>query len=135
MSTKSDNSNTIKKKKAMLVALEKSLGNVTTATKAVKIARSTHYEWYNGDAEYAKSVDEISEVALDFAESQLFTRMQGGSDAAIIFYLKTKGKKRGFIERSEIDVSRKAPDFSDLSTEEIRDILENGEDEGEAINS
>ncbi|MCC6448747.1 MAG: hypothetical protein IT215_08705, partial [Chitinophagaceae bacterium] len=38
-------------KKAMIEALEKSLGVVTTAAKAVGIDRSTHYDWYNNDPE------------------------------------------------------------------------------------
>ena len=39
-------------KKAMLEALEKSLGVVTAACKAVDIARETHYRWMGEDAEY-----------------------------------------------------------------------------------
>jgi hypothetical protein len=31
--------------------------------------------------------------------------MKDGSTSATIFYLKTKGKKRGYIERSELDLS------------------------------
>ena len=41
-------------KKAMLEALEKSLGVITSACKQVGIARSTHYEWYSKDKEYMK---------------------------------------------------------------------------------
>ena len=31
--------------------------------------------------------------------------MKDGSTSATIFYLKTKGKKRGYIERSELDLT------------------------------
>ena len=94
-------------KKAMLEALVKSLGVVTTACKNVGIANKTHYEWLKKDTEYAEQVEAIKDIALDFAESQLHKRMQNGSDTAIIFYLKTQGKKRGYIERTETELSGK----------------------------
>ena len=50
-----------------------------------------------------KEVDEIVDVALDFAESKLLQSINNGSDTATIFYLKTKGKKRGYVEKQEID--------------------------------
>jgi hypothetical protein len=88
-------------KKAMIEALEKSLGVVTTASKSAGIARSTHYQWMIDDEEYKAAVEDLSDVALDFAESKLFKSIEGGSDTATIFYLKTKGKRRGYIERQE----------------------------------
>lgn len=92
-------------KKAMIEALEKSLGVVTTAAKTAGIARSTHYQWMQDDEEYKKAVEDLSDVALDFAESKLFKSIEGGSDTATIFFLKTKGKKRGYVEKSELDVN------------------------------
>ena len=89
-------------KKAILEALEKSLGVVTVACTKLGIHRSTFYRYYNEDEEFRKAADEMQEVSLDFAESQLFEQMRSGSAAATIFYLKTKGKKRGYIEKSEI---------------------------------
>ena len=97
MTTKS---NTIKK--SLIGALEKSLGVVTTACKNVGIARSTFYEWCNTDPEFKKKVDAIGDIALDFAESQLHQQIQDGNTSATIFYLKTKGKARGYIERQEL---------------------------------
>lgn len=90
------------KKAAMLEALEKSLGIVTSAAKSVGIRRETHYAWLNDDADYKAKVESLSDVALDFAESQLHKQIQNGEVSATIFYLKTKGKKRGYIESQRI---------------------------------
>jgi len=89
----------------MIEALEKSLGVVTTACKTVGISRQTHYEWLKEDEQYRKAVEDISDVALDFAESQLHKQIQNGEVSSTIFYLKTKGKKRGYIERQEVENS------------------------------
>ena len=93
------------KKETILKALENSLGVVTVACKQADIPRSTYYKWLKEDEEFAKAVKEIENIALDFAESQLHTQMKDGSTSATIFYLKTKGKKRGYVERSELDVT------------------------------
>jgi hypothetical protein len=92
-------------KKAMLDALEKSLGVVTSAAKAVGVGRTTHYLWLQEDKEYKAAVEELSDVAIDFAESQLHKQIKEGNSTATIFFLKTKGKKRGYVERQEVDVS------------------------------
>ena len=89
-------------KKAMVEALEKSLGIVTTACKSVGIARQTHYEWMREDSAYKEAVESIADMAIDFAESKLHKQIDSGDTTATIFYLKTKGKKRGYIERNEI---------------------------------
>jgi predicted DNA-binding transcriptional regulator AlpA len=89
-------------KKDVLVALESSLGVVTTACKKVQIDRTTFYRYVNDDAVFAKAVKDIENVAIDFAESSLHKQIQAGVPASTIFYLKTKGKERGYIERSEI---------------------------------
>tara|TARA_R110000824_G_scaffold15839_2_gene66460 strand:+ start:626 stop:1003 length:378 start_codon:yes stop_codon:yes gene_type:complete len=91
------------KKEAILSALEKTLGVVTTAVKQVGIARSTFYQWYNDDKEFKAAVDDIANIALDYAESRLHKQIGDDNTTATIFYLKTKGKKRGYIEKQEVD--------------------------------
>jgi len=93
------------KKEAILQALENSLGVVTIACKQANIPRSTYYKWLKEDIESAKQVKEIENIALDFAESQLHNQIKDGSTPATIFYLKTKGKKRGYVEKSELDLT------------------------------
>lgn len=89
-------------KKALLDALEKSLGIVTSACKSVGVGRTTFYQWMKDDKEFAEAVKDIENIALDFAESQLHQQIKGGNPTSTIFYLKTKGKKRGYVERQEI---------------------------------
>ena len=93
--------NTLHNKKEIIKSLEKSLGVVTSACKQVGISRVTFYEWYKNDIEFKEQVDDIQDIALDFAESQLHKQIQEGNTTATIFYLKTKGKNRGYIERIE----------------------------------
>ena len=97
------NKNVQLKKEKLLGALTNSLGIVTTACQITGIGRTTYYSYYNSDDEFAKEVDEINNIALDFAESQLFDLIKDKNITAIIFFLKTKGKKRGYSERSEYD--------------------------------
>ena len=93
---------TDKKKKAMIKAMEKCLGVVSIACKVVGIDRATHYRWMKSDSEYKEIIDDVENLVIDFAESQLHKQIQDGNTAATIFYLKTKGKPRGYVERQEI---------------------------------
>lgn len=90
-------------KRDLLEALRKSLGNVTNACQAVGVDRTVFYRYLKEDEEFSASVNEVNDVALDFVESKLMQQINQGNTACIIFYLKTQGKKRGYIERSEID--------------------------------
>ena len=109
---------TAQHKKAMLEALEQSLGVVTSACKKVGIGRTTHYDWIKTDEEYKEAVESIEDIALDFAESQLHKQIKDGNTAGTIFYLKTKGKKRGYIERTEVqqETTYKSLDINIIDT-------------------
>ena len=63
-------------KKALIEALEQSLGVVTTACKHVGINRTTFYKYYKQDKAFRDAVDDIGEVAIDFVESQLFKQIE-----------------------------------------------------------
>ncbi len=93
------------KKELFLQALEKSLGIVTTACRATDTPRSTYYKWIKDDKEFSKSVSEIENIALDFGESKLHELMSSGNASSVIFFLKTKGKGRGYIEKQELDIT------------------------------
>jgi hypothetical protein len=106
-------------KRIFIEALEIHKGIITDACKATKIGRTTVYDWIEKDLDFKKEVDLVNETVIDFVESKLFQKIEGvfisageqdgeqvvyktpPSDTAIIFYLKTKGKKRGYIEKQE----------------------------------
>lgn len=106
-------------KKEMIEALEKSLGIVTTACKKVGIARQTHYRWLEEDPDYAAKVAELKNVALDFAESKLHSLIDDMNPTAVIFFLKTQGKQRGYIEQNEVNVTGLEEIIKRLSNTEI----------------
>lgn len=122
-------------KKAMIEALKKSLGIVSTACESCEISRQTHYRWLQEDEKYKEEVEDITEAAIDFVESKLYEKIDGiemakevdgdtvyytlpPSDTAIIFYLKTKAKKRGYIEKSEIDQKTEHSGSIDITWQE-----------------
>tara|TARA_Y100000593_G_C4179094_1_gene271105 strand:- start:29 stop:436 length:408 start_codon:yes stop_codon:yes gene_type:complete len=109
-------------KKQLLKALELSLGVVSTACKKANIARSTFYQWYNEDSEFRDKVDELEDISLDFAESKLFEQMNNGNVTSIIFYLKTKGAKRGYVEVQQHQIQAKP--FTHIEIEEKFDNYE-----------
>jgi len=107
-------------KKALLEALETYHGIISDACRKVGISRQTYYDWLKSDSDFKLAAEEIQDSALDFVEGKLFEKINGvlassrqnedgslaiysipPSDVAITFYLKTKGKKRGFVERNE----------------------------------
>lgn len=93
----------------MLDALERSLGIVSTACEKAGISRQTHYNWLKDDPEYKEAVRAIEERTIDFAESHLHALIKDKNPAATIFFLKTKGKNRGYVERQEIEVNEPRP--------------------------
>ena len=113
-------------KKAMIDALIKSLGIVSTACKTVGINRSTHYDWFNNDEHYAEQVNDVAEQAHDFVESQLHDQIRDGNTTATIFYMKCKMRSRGYVERQDVNLQTNRPDLSALTTDEIREHLKDG---------
>ena len=99
------------KKEKFLDALARGYGIIATACEAVNVGRTTYYRWYNSDAEFKERVDEITETQVDFVESKLMQSINANDTTAIIFYLKTKGKKRGYSDKVQ-----PAP-FKELSKE------------------
>ena len=96
----STNQTTIKKEKFIELFFAKT-GNISLLCKAIGIHRSTYYEWISKDEEFKKKVEIEREGLIDFAESKLFNLIDDKNVTAIIFFLKTRAKDRGYIEKIE----------------------------------
>lgn len=82
-------------------ALIKSKGIMTAAGESLGVSRSTVSERVRRSERLQKVIDNQRKVVGDFAESKLYTHIKEGNLTAIIFYLKTLGRDRGYIERHE----------------------------------
>ena len=102
---------TDKKKKDFIEALRNNLGNITKACEAANIGRQTYYLWIDKDKEFKEDTQHIQESLLDLAENKLLENIESNENIAIIFYLKTKGKKRGYIEKQELEVVKPIDDI------------------------
>ena len=108
-------SSTARNKAEFLKIYAKQLCNITKTCKAVGIDRITFYRWYENDTKFHQAVDDLENVRLDFAEDMLNIKMQQGDTTAIIFFLKTKGKHRGYVEKviQDVNVRTEQPLFGD----------------------
>ncbi len=92
----------IKSQKADFVkALKNKSGNISSACEAVSIGRTTFYDWCKKDQKFLAEVEAASEALIDFAESKLIEKINDGNITAITFFLKTKGRRRGYDEKQE----------------------------------
>lgn len=99
---------TASKKKSFIAALRQRHGIITLACNDVGITRQTYYKWMNADSKFKEECEVINEESIDFVENRLLGRINDHDTTAIIFYLKTKGKKRGYVETVENNVSLNA---------------------------
>lgn len=82
-------------------ALTKARGVVSHAARLLDCDRSTVYAYINKYATVAQARDDAREDLLDYVENKLVEQITDGNITAIIFYLKTQGRNRGYVERME----------------------------------
>lgn len=110
MSKKNEQKRTTDKKAAMIKALGTTFGNVSEALRVldeqgISLGRTAHYKWLETDELYQEAVSNAADKTLDLVEKALIKQIKNGSVQATTFYLKTKGRVRGYTERQEVDVT------------------------------
>jgi len=91
-----------KKKEEFLEVYSQKANNVHLTCKTLGIERGTFYKWLKEDDEFKEKILNLEEGDIDSAETALKRQILDGNITAIIFYLKTKGKNRGYVERQEL---------------------------------
>lgn len=75
--------------------------NISTACEDFGMSRTQFYRWMR-DEEFRDAIEDIDEYLLDLAEAGLINHIEKENIAAVIFFLKTKGRSRGYSERREV---------------------------------
>jgi len=95
---------TKKDKEKLIDELRKSLGIITIACRKCNIGRDAFYSWYNKEQWFHDAYEQILEEQIEFVENKLVECIQDKDHTAIIFYLKTKGRKKGWREINDVNI-------------------------------
>ncbi len=91
-------------KREILKAVKDSGGFVTEIARRLDCDVSTVHRWKRKDDDIYDAIEEEREATLDLAEKKLIDKIRAGNLSAIIFYLKTQGRKRGYGDRTDIGI-------------------------------
>lgn len=86
----------------IIAALESTGGILAAAAMKLRITRQTLYNYCQRHPQIQEARARIKEDNCDLAETKLLTSIKDGNLTATIFYLKTQGKERGYIEGREL---------------------------------
>jgi hypothetical protein len=85
-------------------ALKNSCGLQASAGRMVGISQSAVSQRISSSPYLQGVVKEVKEQFLDICETELRKHIYKGNLVALIFYLKTQGKHRGFNEKQELEI-------------------------------
>lgn len=77
-------------------------GNVEAAARALGVCHSALWGRLKRNPRLQAAKLEAEEITLDIAEGELLAAVRRGEAWAVCFLLKTKGKRRGYVERAEV---------------------------------
>ena len=83
-------------------ALRASAGLRSQAAKKLGCVPSTITNYISRHKVLGKVEAEAREATLDLAEDRLIQNIREGKEASIFFYLKCKGKGRGYVEKDRV---------------------------------
>ena len=93
------------KKRKFIKSFKNSSCNIAETCRKINISRQTYYRWLK-DEEFKQECLDAEESLIDNAEDQLQKLINNRNPVAILFYLKTKGKKRGYDEKQTIELTK-----------------------------
>jgi hypothetical protein len=79
--------------------------NISKACDMAGIHRRTYYDWCEKDPGFLDNVRDSQERLVDNVEDALMDKIADGDTTSIIFFLKTKGKHRGYVEKQQTEHS------------------------------
>ena len=112
-------------------AIKESKGFLSIAAEKLGCTYQTVSNYINRHSTLRDVMDAINERHVDLSENKLISQINEGNITAIIFHLRCKGKKRGYVEKSEVEhtgpgggpikVEQKYSDWTDEELEQYAD--------------
>ncbi len=91
------------KRQAIVEALQKMQGNVSAAARQLGVSREYLSRTIAKNEALKEIVEDARQSMVDNAESALNRAVINGEAWAVCFTLKTQGRKRGYVERQELE--------------------------------
>ena len=86
----------------LMEAMRKNRAIMAYAAEALGVTRQAVFDYIKRRPHLHAEIDEINETILDVSEDKLFNAIAAGDSRCIMFHLRTKGKNRGYVERTEM---------------------------------
>jgi len=110
----------------VLPLIEPNKGNVAAIARRLGVSRGTVWNRCNESPTLMAALEDARESMLDNAESILYKKVLEGSTVELLFFLKTIGRNRGYVERQELTGANGEPikhqDVSELTDEDLERI-------------
>lgn len=100
--------------KDFLALYIKNHGRVLKTCEEAHVGVGTFYNWKK-DAKFKAQIDEVEGITLDFVEGCLLDNVHKCSESSTFFYLKKKGKSKGYAEATPNDFIN-IPEWRDAKT-------------------
>ena len=119
-----------KLREKMIQALRDTQGNVSRACAMIGVSRTSFNYHRDKYPEFNNRVIEVMDSLIDEAESALMDQIRGGNSSATIFFLKTRGRDRGYIEQTShkeernINVNFSYDVTESKQLDKVRDMME-----------
>lgn len=95
------------KESEIVKALELNCGVISDTAKMLRTSYARLKDFIESNPSLKQATEELQEVKKDLAESELNKHIRKGNLTAIIFFLKTKAKDRGYVESMDLNLPNK----------------------------
>lgn len=82
--------------------IEEYMGNLSLVARKLGVSRTTVYRFMENKPTLQLALTDAREKMVDNVESKLYSKALDGDTTSMIFFLKTQGKSRGYVERQEV---------------------------------
>lgn len=106
-------------------------GNLSMVAIKFNVSRRSIYNYLNDSEELQEILIDSRESMLDNAESVMYNKVLAGDNQILIFFLKTQGHKRGYSEKSQLEMS--GPDGGPIEHEHKHSLADYTDADLEAI--